>query len=246
MTRAAAFEIIPAIDILGGRAVRLLHGDYEKETRYGDPVEMAKKWESLGAPRLHVVDLDGAKERRPVNHETVLAITKAVGIPVEVSGGVRTMETARMWANSGVARIQIGSAAVENPAFVREAVAELGDRIVVSVDCRNGEVMTNGWLEGSGVQVLDLCRAMAAAGVARVMVTDIGRDGALVGPNVELYEELVRELDVPVVASGGVGNYDHLVALAALGCEGVIVGKALYEGKVELPRALAKLAGEAN
>ncbi len=234
----SGFEVIPAIDILGGRCVRLFQGDYGQETVYGDPVEMARKWEALGAPRLHVVDLDGARERRPVNTDLVLRLCQAVAIPVEVSGGVRTMETARMWADAGVARIQVGSAAVADPALVRQCVEEFGDRIVVSIDCRNGEVMTNGWLEGSGVALLDLAHAMAAAGVARVMVTDISRDGALVGPNLALYETLVRELSIPVVASGGVGGYGDLRALAALGCEGVIVGKALYEGTIDLPRAL--------
>ncbi len=234
----SGFEVIPAIDIRGGRCVRLFQGDYDQETVYGDPVEMARKWEALGAPRLHVVDLDGAREKRPVNTDLVLRICEAVRIPVEVSGGVRTMETARMWADAGAARVQVGSAAVADPALVRQCVEAFGDRIVVSIDCRNGEVMTNGWLDGSGVNVLDLARAMAAAGVARVMVTDISRDGALVGPNLALYETLVRELSIPVVASGGVGSYDDLSALAAIGCEGVIVGKALYEGTIDLPQAL--------
>ena len=237
-----SFEIIPAIDVRGGRCVRLFQGDYGKETVYGGPVEMARRWQSLGATRLHVVDLDGAREKRPVNHDLVLALCRAVTIPVEVSGGVRTMDTVRMWVDSGVDRVQIGSAAVADPALVREAVEAYADRVVVSIDCREGEVMTNGWLDGSGVEVLSLARSMAAAGVARVMVTDISRDGALVGPNLGLYEELVHELTIPVVASGGVGSIDDLVALAKIGCEGVIVGKALYEGALHLPLAMAHLA----
>ena len=241
-TSTALFEVIPAIDIRGGKCVRLFQGDYGKETVYGEPVEMARHWQTLGATRLHVVDLDGAREKRPVNHELVLEICRAVTIPVEVSGGVRSMETVRMWLDAGVERVQIGSAAVADPALVREAVAAAGARIVVSIDCRNGEVMTNGWLEGSGVQALDLARAMATAGVARIMVTDIGRDGAQVGPNLALYEQLVAELGIPVVASGGVGGYADLTALAKIGCEGVIVGKALYEGTVELSQALLLLS----
>lgn len=244
--KRVTFEIIPAIDIRGGRCVRLFQGDYAQETIYGDPIEMARKWESLGAPRLHVVDLDGAKERRPVNHELVLKICRAVSIPVEVSGGVRSMETVQMWRDAGVERVQIGSAAIENPAFVRDAIASHGDHIVVSIDCRGGEVMTNGWLEGSGVQVLDLARVMVEAGVARVMVTDISQDGGMLGPNLALYEQLVAELSVPVVASGGVGAYGHLVALAGLGCEGVIVGKALYEGAIDLPAAIAAVSSAAG
>jgi phosphoribosylformimino-5-aminoimidazole carboxamide ribotide isomerase len=234
----SGFEIIPAIDILGGRCVRLLHGDYERETVYGDPVEMALRWEALGATRLHVVDLDGAREKRPVNQDVVVRLAQAVQVPVEVSGGIRNLETIAMWARSGVARIQLGSVAVADPELVRKAVSSYGDRIVVSIDCRDGEVMTNGWLEGSGRQALELARAMAEAGVSRVMVTDIGRDGALSGPNVELYRSLVRALPIPVVASGGVATYAHLVELAEAGCEGVVVGKALYEGAIELPRAL--------
>lgn len=236
--RKTAFEVIPAIDIRGGKCVRLFQGDYAQETVYGDPIEMALHWETLGAPRLHVVDLDGAREKRPVNHALVLELARAVRIPVEVSGGIRTMETVRMWADAGVDRIQLGSAAVADPGLVRDAVAAFRDRVVVSIDCRDGEVMTNGWLDGSGIQVLDLARAMAAAGVVRIMVTDISRDGALAGPNLPLYGELVRELPVPVVASGGVGSNVDLVALARLGCEGVIVGKALYEGRVDLRQAL--------
>ena len=240
---AATFEVIPAIDIRGGHCVRLVQGDYGKESIYGEPVEMARHWQSLGATRLHVVDLDGAREKRPVNQELVLALCRAVTIPAEVSGGVRSMDTVRLWLDSGAARVQVGSAAVADPGLVREAVAAFGDRIVVSIDCRDGEVMTNGWLQGSGVQVVDLARSMAAAGVARVMVTDIARDGAQVGPNLTLYQELVRELPIPVVASGGVGAYGHLTSLARIGCEGVIVGKALYEGTITLPAALATISG---
>lgn len=235
------FEVIPAIDIRGGQCVRLFQGDYGNETVYGEPVAMARHWQSLGASRLHVVDLDGAREKRPVNRDLMLAICRAVDIPVEVAGGIRDLDTVRMWVESGADRVQLGSAAVADPGFVREAVQAFAGHIAVSIDCRDGEVMTNGWLEGSGIRVLDLARTMAAAGVARVMVTDIARDGALVGPNLGLYRDLVAALTIPVIASGGVGSYDDLEVLAHSGCEGVVVGKALYEGTVSLPEALARL-----
>jgi phosphoribosylformimino-5-aminoimidazole carboxamide ribotide isomerase len=233
-----SFELIPAIDIRGGRCVRLFQGDYGQETVYGDPVEMARRWAALGAPRLHVVDLDGARERRPVNRDRVAAICKAVAVPVEVAGGIRTLEIARAWVEAGADRVQLGSAAVEDPKLVEDVVAALGERAIVSIDCRDAEVMTNGWLEGTGVAVLDLALAMQRAGVPRIMVTDIGRDGAFTGPNLALYEQLLAALEIPVIGSGGVSSIEDLQALARIGCEGAVVGKALYEGRIDLAAAL--------
>ena len=234
------FEVIPAIDLRAGRCVRLFQGDYARETRYSDdPVAVALRWRDLGAPRLHVVDLDGAREGKPLNHEVMAAICKAVDIPVEVSGGLRTMETIDAAVAYGADRVQLGSAAVRDPDLVRQAVARYPGRIVVSIDARAGEVVTDGWVQGTGRGVLDLARAMVEAGVPRLMFTDVGRDSTLTEPNFEALAELVRELPVPVVASGGVAHVDHLRRLAEIGCEGAIVGKALYEGLVELPVALS-------
>lgn len=241
-----SFQVIPAIDLRGGRCVRLHQGDYDQETAYGDdPVAVAQRWESLGAPLLHVVDLDGAKVGRPQNDAIVRAICAAVRVPVEVSGGIRTMSAIEAALAGGAARVQLGSVAVREPELVREAARRFGNRLSVAIDGKTGEVRTDGWLRGSGISVLQLARGMVEAGVARLMVTDIGRDGAMAGPNVALYEELVRELPVPIVASGGVTALDHLRQLASAGCEGVVIGKALYEGVLDLGEALAVARMEA-
>lgn len=234
-----SFQVIPAIDIRGGRCVRLFQGDYARETAYdNDPVAVARRWERLGAPLIHVVDLDGAKDGAPVNHETMAAICAAVSVGVEVSGGLRSMELISAAFAYGAARVQLGSAAVRDPELVRECAARFPGQIVVSIDSRNGDVVTDGWLTGSGRTALDLANEMVELGVPRLMFTDINRDGALTEPNFEALAEYVRALPVPVVASGGVAVVAHLRRLADIGCEGAIVGKALYEGAVDLPAAL--------
>ena len=234
-----SFEVIPAIDIRGGRCVRLTYGDYDQETAYADdPAAMAREWESQGAPRLHVVDLDGAREGHPVNRVEVAAICEAVAIPVEVSGGLRTMEDIEGVQALGAKRIQLGSAAVRNPELVGWAAERFPGMIVVAIDTRGGEMLTEGWREGSGTDGLALAKEMVERGAPRIMVTDIGRDGALKGPNVELAAEFAAALAVPVVASGGVTTAEDLRALAETGCEGAVVGKALYERRFTLAEAL--------
>lgn len=234
--------MIPAIDLRGGRCVRLLQGDYARETAYSDdPVAVARRWQSLGAPRLHLVDLDGAREGAPVNGVIMAAICAALEIDVEVSGGIRSLAAVDAAFAYGAGRVQLGSAAVRDPELVRAACAAHPGGIVVSIDARNGEVMTDGWREGSGVAAFDLAQRMVALGVPRVMFTDIARDGALSGPNIEALAALVRELPVPVVASGGVVTVEHLRALATAGCEGAVVGKALYEGAIDLRAAIEAL-----
>lgn len=237
------FEVIPAIDLRGGRCVRLLQGDFDRETAYSDdPVAVAERWASLGAPRLHVVDLDGAKEGAPRNQEVLAAICRAVPIPVEVSGGIRTAGAIAAALAYGAQRVQLGSIAVKDPSLTREAIARFGDAIVVSIDARKGEVRTDGWLQGSNVRAIDLARELAEAGVARLMFTDIGRDGMQTEPNFDAYRELLAAVSCPVVASGGVSTVEHLVRLAEIGCEGAIVGKALYESAFTLPEALSAVA----
>ncbi|MGI8926747.1 MAG: 1-(5-phosphoribosyl)-5-[(5-phosphoribosylamino)methylideneamino]imidazole-4-carboxamide isomerase [Tepidiformaceae bacterium] len=236
-------EVIPAIDLRGGRCVRLFQGDYARETRYSDdPVAVARRWEAMGAPRLHVVDLDGAREGRPLNQEVMAAICREVGIPVEVSGGIRDLAGVRGAFAYGAARVQLGSAAVRDPELVCQSVGEFPGAMVVSVDARDGEVRTDGWTASSGIRASDLARRMVELGVPRLMFTDIGRDSTLTGPNVQALAELVEALSVPVVASGGVASVDDLKELAAIGCEGVIIGKALYEGTIDLREALAAVA----
>lgn len=237
------FEVIPAIDLRGGAAVRLFQGDYDRETRYStEPGAVAIKWEELGAPRIHVVDLDGAKAGQPVNTREIEAICDAVRIPVEVSGGLRTLDDIDAAFARGAGRVQLGSIAVKDPGLVAQAVKRYPGAIVVSIDARGGEVMTGGWLDSSGRQALDFAREMAALGVPRLMVTDIGRDGAMSGPNVDFLREFVAALDVPVVASGGVTHVDHLRQVADVGCEGAIIGRALYEGVLDLREALEAVA----
>jgi phosphoribosylformimino-5-aminoimidazole carboxamide ribotide isomerase len=237
------FEVIPAIDLRGGRCVRLLQGDYARETAYSEePVAVARRWESLGAPRLHVVDLDGAREGAPRNQEVMARICREVSIPVEVSGGVRTLGAIAAALAYGATRVQLGSVAIKDPGLTRAAIARFGDAIVVSIDAKDGEVRTDGWLQGSNVRAIDLARELSAAGAARLMFTDIGRDGMLSEPNFDAYLELLGAVECPVVASGGVSRIDHLVRLAALGCEGAIVGKSLYEEAFTLPDALAAVA----
>ena len=180
--------------------------------------------------------------RRRIN-SVMAAICEAVAVPVEVSGGIREIAAVEGAFAYGASRVQLGSAAVRDPALVREALSRFGEGIVVSIDCRDGEVRTDGWIGRTGVTVFELAKAMVEAGVARIMVTDIGRDSTLTEPNFELLERLVRELPIPVVASGGVAKIEDLRKLAAIGCEGAIVGKALYEGTVDLREALEAVRG---
>lgn len=231
------FEVIPSIDLLDGSVVRLQRGSFDDVTVYSDdPLDTAKRWEIEGASRLHVVDLDGAKTGEPKQREIVEAIVAESMIPIQVAGGIRTIEDALSFADLGADRVVIGTITDE---LLEAAVDKLGPRLVVAVDARDGEVRVSGWQKGTGENVIDACKRFAAAGVVRLLVTDIGRDGVLSGPNVDLYREIVDAAHVPVLASGGVSSVDDLKALAAVqGCEGAIVGKALYTGDVELGMAL--------
>lgn len=237
---ARAFEVIPAIDLRDGNCVRLYQGDYDRETKYSDdPVATALAWQEQGAPRLHVVDLDGARAGHSVNHEVMAGIAAAISIPIEVSGGLRSLDAIQAAVSYGAARIQLGSAAVRDPDLLAAALRAYPETICVSIDARNGRVATDGWEQDTSIDAIEFAHRMAALGVPRVMVTDISRDSTLTGPNFDLLTRLVQELEIPVVASGGVASTDDLVRLAAIGCEGAIVGKALYEGTIDLPGALA-------
>jgi phosphoribosylformimino-5-aminoimidazole carboxamide ribotide isomerase len=243
--RNRRFTVIPAIDIRGGRCVRLLQGDYDRETTYSaDPIGMALKWQEVGAPMLHVVDLDGAKAGRPANADLIAAICASVQVPVEVSGGMRSLANVREAIKRGATRVQLGSAAIHDPALVEAACREHGDAIVVSIDARDGQVMTDGWTAGSGVNAIDLARRMVEAGVPRLMYTDIGRDGGLQGPNLDALREIVEAVPVPVIASGGITTIDQLESVIATGAEGAIIGKALYEGQLDLREALVAARGQ--
>lgn len=236
-------EVIPAIDILGGRCVRLYQGDYAQETVFADdPVVVARRWEAQGAPRLHVVDLDGAREGHPVNSPVICSIMAAVSIPVQVGGGIRDLPTLKHYLQLGAQRVVLGTAAVKDRRLLASALALDQEAIVVAVDARNGEVMTEGWREASGQSALELMRELAGLGVCRFIYTDIARDGTLSEPNFAAMGQAARAVPVPVIASGGVSRLAHLLMLAELGLAGAIVGRALYSGDLDLAQALAALA----
>ncbi|MDY2685327.1 MAG: 1-(5-phosphoribosyl)-5-[(5-phosphoribosylamino)methylideneamino]imidazole-4-carboxamide isomerase [Selenomonadaceae bacterium] len=241
--------IYPAIDIRGGKCVRLLKGDFAQETVFSEnPADMAKKWQAQGGQFLHLVDLDGARAGHSENLETVRAILAAVDIPVELGGGIRTMENIDEVLAMGVRRVILGSVAVRDPELVRRACAKYGDRIVVGIDAKDGIVAVDGWGVSGDVEVIPLAKKMKEAGVGTIIYTDISRDGTLAGVNVEATARLARESGVKIVASGGVKSVDDIRALKAHeadGIEGVIVGKSIYMGTLDLGEALAAAAGEA-
>lgn len=238
--------LYPAIDLKDGQAVRLLHGDMEKATVFSDtPAEQARAFEAAGCDWLHLVDLNGAFAGSPVNGAAVEAILAATNIPAQLGGGIRDMETIDMWIDKGVARVILGTVAVEDPDLVREAAAAHPGRIAVGIDARGGKVATRGWAEETNVNATDLARSFEDAGVAAIIYTDIDRDGAMGGPNVAATEALARAVAIPVIASGGVSCMDDLTRLKATGViAGAISGRALYDGALDLGTALALLKEE--
>ncbi len=236
-------EIIPAIDIRGGRAVRLYQGDFAQETVFAeDPVQVARHWASLGAPRLHVVDLDGAREGHPVHLEVVEAICAAVPLPIQVGGGLRTLEALDEIRAAGARRLVLGTAAVEDPELVRRACRLYGEAMVAGIDARAERVAVRGWQEVSETLAPGLLERLEGLGVPRFVYTDITRDGTLAGPNFEALQEILAHATRPVIASGGVASLDDIRRLSTLGVEGVIIGEALYTGAVDLREALAVTA----
>ena len=235
--------IFPAIDIRGGKCVRLFKGDFAQETVFSDkPEEMAAKWEAQGGKFLHLVDLDGALAGKSVNLDVVKKIVDTVSIPVELGGGIRTMENIDEVLSLGVQRVILGSVAVKNPALVKEACQKYGDRVVVGIDAKDGIVAVDGWGVSGDVEVTVLAKEMAKAGVKTIIYTDISRDGTLSGVNVEATARLARESGIKVVASGGVKSLDDIKALLTYekdGIEGVIVGKSIYTGSLDLQEAVA-------
>ena len=235
-------EVIPAIDLLDGKCVRLYQGDYERSQIFNEnPVAVARQWVAQGATRLHVVDLDGAKQGQPVNLAAIEAIVAAVSVPVQIGGGLRDRDRVSQLLAQGVDRVILGTVAVENPQLVSQLCAEFPQKIVAGIDARNGKVATRGWLETSEVEATELARKMAAQGVAAIIYTDIHRDGTLTGPNKTALRELATAIDIPVIASGGVSSLTDLLSLLSLepaGVKGVIVGRALYTGDINLSEAV--------
>jgi len=233
-------DLWPAIDLRGGKCVRLLQGDYDRETVFGeDPVAVARDFVAAGARRLHVVDLDGAKSGAPVQAELVRRMVEAAGVPCQLGGGVRTRETAAAYLSAGVERVVLGSAAVERPDLLETLAGEFPGRIVLGLDARDGRVAVRGWLETSGLTAVDVARRHAGLPLAGIVYTDIARDGMLAGPNLEALAAMIAATPLPVVASGGVATAADIRRVAATGAAGCIVGKALYAGAVTIPQALA-------
>lgn len=235
--------LYPAIDLKDGNAVRLVHGDMEQTTVFNeDPAAQAKEFVAAGCEWLHLVDLNGAFAGEPVNAAPVEAILKACAVPAQLGGGIRDMATIARWLDKGLARVILGTVAVENPDLVREAAKEFPGQVAVGLDARNGRVATRGWAEETDIMVTDLAKSFEDAGIAAIIYTDILRDGAMKGPNIDATADLARAVNIPVIASGGVSSMADLTALKATGViSGAISGRALYDGAIDLNAALAAL-----
>ena len=233
-------EVIPAIDLKDGACVRLYQGDFEKTTVFStDPAETALRWQRAGAPRIHVVDLDGSRSGIPANLESIRAIADAVSVPLQVGGGVRTVETAQALLEAGVERVVLGTAAVEDPGLVQELCRRWGrERVVVAVDARKGRVAIRGWTEDTPVDATDLVKEMAVLGPQRFLYTDISRDGTMTAPNFGAVAAIIQNTGMAIIASGGVTSLADLRRLAQTGAEAAIVGRALYEGSLDLAEAI--------
>ncbi|WP_424942000.1 1-(5-phosphoribosyl)-5-[(5-phosphoribosylamino)methylideneamino]imidazole-4-carboxamide isomerase [Aliiroseovarius crassostreae] len=236
--------LYPAIDLKDGQCVRLLRGEMEAATVFNDnPAAQAKAFSDAGCDWIHLVDLNGAFAGEPVNAGAVESILAAIDVPAQLGGGIRDMATISTWIEKGLSRVILGTVAVENPDLVRDAAREFPGKVAVGIDARNGRVATKGWAEETNVMVTDLAKSFEDAGVAAIIYTDINRDGAMQGPNIEATADLARAVSIPVIASGGVSSMDDLIALRDCGValNGAISGRALYDGAIDLKKALEVL-----
>ncbi len=233
-------RLYPAIDMIDGKCVRLVQGDYRKKTTFSeDPLAVALRWQEEGGDLIHLVDLDGAKSGDMPNFDIVCRIASELQIPIEIGGGIRDMHAVEKYLEHGVERVILGTAAIKNPDFVKEAVKEYGKRIVVGIDAKDGMVAISGWEEVSKVSALSLAKQMEQLGVATLIYTDIATDGMLKGPNFTAMQEMAEYVALDVVASGGVSSLKDLERLSKTGVEGAIIGKALYTGHIKLPEAVS-------
>ncbi|WP_027359479.1 1-(5-phosphoribosyl)-5-[(5-phosphoribosylamino)methylideneamino]imidazole-4-carboxamide isomerase [Desulforegula conservatrix] len=241
--------VIPAVDIKNGKCVRLLHGNMDAETVFSDdPLAMALRWQNEGGKRLHIVDLDGAIEKRPKNLDLIKSMVEKLDIPVQVGGGIRDLETIDMYFSIGVKWVIIGTAAIKNPDMVKSACKKYPGQIIVGIDAREGKVAVEGWVETTEVTAVDLARQYEGWGVSAINFTDIHRDGAHSGPNIEQTKGLAEAVSIPVVASGGVStikDIENLKKIESSGIVGVITGRALYDGTLDLREAI-KIAERAS
>lgn len=240
-------NLFPAIDLIGGKAVRLVKGDYDQVTVYSDsPVKVAKYFEECGAKYIHVVDLEGARDGTLSNIDTIKDIIENTSLFVEVGGGIRSMETVAKYIEAGAQRVIIGTAAVTDPEFLRNAVQKYGKKIAVGVDIKDGFVAIKGWKETSALACFDFCEQLADLGVDTIICTDISKDGLLAGTNLELYAELSARFNMNITASGGVSTLEDVKRLAKMNMYGAILGKAIYTGNIDLTEALAVSGGAAR
>ena len=231
--------ILPAIDIIDGKPVRLYQGDYNKKEIVADDIfETAKSFERAGAEYVHLVDLDGAKSGGNENHELVIRIAKELTIPVELGGGIRSLDTINYLLENGVSRVILGTIAIENESLLKTAVNTYGEKIAVGIDCKDGKVYGRGWLEGSNFDYLDFAEKMEKIGVKNIIVTDISKDGTLQGANVEMLKKLKETVDIDITASGGVSDLNNIKELKEIGLYGAITGKAIYAGTLSLEEAI--------
>jgi len=238
-------EIIPAIDLLNGKCVRLNQGNYNEVTKFNsDPVKQAQTWEKQGAKRLHLVDLDGAKTGEPINDQTIKEIKKSISIPIQLGGGIRNIERAKELLDIGIDRIILGTIAIENPELVSVLSKEYPKRIAVGIDAKEGMVATRGWVKRSEITSLELAKQLNELELAAIISTDISTDGTLEGPNIQALREIAEVSINPVIASGGIGSINDLISLVDLeheGIEAIIVGRALYDGSIDLKEAILTL-----
>ncbi len=235
-------DIIPAIDLLNGDCVRLYQGNYDEVTKFNaDPIDQALIWESMGAARIHLVDLDGAKSGQGANYELISSIANQINIPIQLGGGIRSFDYAKKLIDNGIDRLILGTIALENPTLLKKLTKEFPNRIIVGIDAKNGYVATRGWLEESKILATDLCQELSELELASIIYTDISKDGTLKGPNIAELKLIALSSKIPIIASGGIGSLDDLIALTPLeniGIEAVIVGRALYDGSIDLKEAI--------
>ena len=234
--------IYPAIDIKDGKCVRLEQGRFDQVSVYGeDPADMALRWQGMGAEYLHVVDLDGARKGGDISASAIQSICRAVHLPVQTGGGVRCLDDIQNRLSWGVSRVILGTVAVTQPELVARAVDKFGEKVAVGIDAKDGYVATHGWEQISGKEAVDFAREMESLGVSTIIYTDIATDGMLSGPNTAAMQEMAQAVSMDVIASGGIGSLEDILKLKTTGVEGVIVGKALYTGRVDLAQAIARL-----
>ena len=232
--------LYPAIDIRGGRCVRLIEGDFDRETTYdSDPSAAARRWVEAGADWLHIVDLDGAVEGRPVNRGAVGRIRASVDVSIQLGGGLRRLSDLEETFDAGVDRVILGTVALRDPELVSSAVARWGDRIAVALDARDGRLATDGWLGQTDSRAVKVALRLAESHVRNFIYTDIRRDGTLSGPNLQALGELIEKVDANIIASGGIGSLEDIKAVAGAGASGAIIGRALYDGRIDLAEAVA-------